>query len=72
VANATTPTRFIHGEQDNDVHITQAEEAYPALRQLGTEVELARYPREGRGFPEPKHQQDSRERTLEWMDRHLH
>ena len=71
VANATTPTLFLHGEQDNDVHITQAEELYTALRQRGIEAELVRYPREGHGFREPKHVHDSRMRTLEWMDKHL-
>ena len=72
VANAGTPTLFLHGEQDNDVHITQAEEMYTALRQHGIEAELVRYPREGHGFREPKHIQDSRLRTLDWMDRYLH
>src|SRR5437868_4600977 len=28
VRQAQTPTLFLHGEQDNDVHITQAEEMY--------------------------------------------
>lgn len=71
VKDATTPTMFLHGERDNDVHITQAEEMYTALRQRGVEAELVRYPREGHGFREPKHQKDSRERTMEWMDRFL-
>ena len=71
IANATTATLFLHGERDNDVHITQAEEIYTALRQQGVEAELVRYPREGHGFREPKHIQDSRLRTLEWMDKHL-
>lgn len=72
VANASTPTLFIHGEQDNDVHITQAEEMYTALRRRGVTAELARYPREGHAFHEPSHQADSRARTLAWMDRFLH
>jgi dipeptidyl aminopeptidase/acylaminoacyl peptidase len=60
---------FIHGEQDNDVHITQAEEMYTALRQRGVESVLARYPREGHGFREPKHNVDVLKRTLDWFDR---
>lgn len=64
-----TPVLFIHGERDNDVHITQAEEMYTALRQRGIDAVLARYPREGHGFSEPKHNVDALERTLAWFDR---
>jgi dipeptidyl aminopeptidase/acylaminoacyl peptidase len=71
VAKAQTPTLFLHGEQDNDVHITQSEEMYTALRQRGVEAELVRYPREGHGFHEPQHILDSRLRTVKWMDRYL-
>jgi dipeptidyl aminopeptidase/acylaminoacyl peptidase len=69
VKNATTPTMFLHGENDNDVHITQAEEMFTALRQRGIEAELVRYPREGHGFREPQHRLDSITRTVEWFDR---
>jgi dipeptidyl aminopeptidase/acylaminoacyl peptidase len=69
VRNVRTPVLFIHGERDNDVHITQAEEMYTALRQRGIEAVLARYPREGHGFSEPKHNADALERTLDWFDR---
>jgi dipeptidyl aminopeptidase/acylaminoacyl peptidase len=66
-----TPTLFIHGELDNDVHITQAEEMYMALRRRGVETVLARYPREGHGFREPRHRLDALERTLAWFDKYL-
>jgi dipeptidyl aminopeptidase/acylaminoacyl peptidase len=66
-----TPTLFIHGELDNDVHITQAEEMYMALRRRGVETVLARYPREGHGFREPRHREDALERTLGWFDKYL-
>jgi dipeptidyl aminopeptidase/acylaminoacyl peptidase len=71
VKQAQTPTLFIHGEQDNDVHITQAEEMYTALRRRGVETVLVRYPREGHGLREPKHRVDAMERTLAWFDRYL-
>lgn len=71
VKQAQTPTLFIHGEQDNDVHITQAEEMYTALKRRGVETVLVRYPREGHGLREPKHRVDSLERTLAWFDRYL-
>jgi dipeptidyl aminopeptidase/acylaminoacyl peptidase len=71
VRDAQTPTLFIHGEQDNDVHITQAEEMYMALRRRGVDTVLLRYPREGHGFREPRHRVDSLERTLAWFDKYL-
>lgn len=71
VTKATTPILFVHGELDNDVHITQAEEMFTALRRRGIEAAFARYPREGHGFREPKHNLDRTERTLAWFDRFL-
>jgi dipeptidyl aminopeptidase/acylaminoacyl peptidase len=68
---AQTPTLFLHGEQDNDVHITQAEEMYMALKRRGVETVLVRYPREGHGFREPGHRLDALERTLDWFDRFI-
>jgi len=69
VRQAQTPTLFLHGENDNDVHITQAEEMYMALKRRGVETVLVRYPREGHGLREPRHRLDALERTLGWFDR---
>ena len=69
VKDVTTPTMFIHGEQDNDVHITQAEEMYMALRRRGIQTEMVRYPREGHGLREPAHRLDQMNRMLAWFDR---
>lgn len=69
--NAKTPLLLIHGESDNDVHITQAEEMYTALRMRGVETVLVRYPREGHGIREPQHRVDNLRRVLEWFDGHL-
>jgi dipeptidyl aminopeptidase/acylaminoacyl peptidase len=71
IKQAQTPTMFIHGEQDNDVHITQAEEMYMALRRRGVDTVLVRYPREGHGLREPRHRVDSLERSLNWFDKYL-
>ena len=71
VKNVRTPVLLLHGERDHDVHITQAEEMYTALRQRGQPVWLVRYPREGHSFREPKHQRDVLERVAAWMDRYL-
>ncbi|HEX5964554.1 MAG TPA: S9 family peptidase [Pyrinomonadaceae bacterium] len=71
VRQVQTPVMFIHGEQDNDVHITQAEEMYMALKRRGVESVFVRYPREGHGLREPKHRIDALERTIAWFDRHV-
>lgn len=71
VRQVQTPVMFIHGELDNDVHITQAEEMYMALKRRGVETVFVRYPREGHSFREPKHRIDALERTLAWFDRHV-
>jgi dipeptidyl aminopeptidase/acylaminoacyl peptidase len=69
VRQAQTPTLFLHGENDNDVHITQAEEMYMALKRRGVETVFVRYPREGHGLREPRHRVDALERTINWFDR---
>lgn len=69
VRQVQTPTMFIHGELDNDVHITQAEEMYMALKRRNVETVFVRYPREGHGLREPKHRIDALERTIAWFDR---
>jgi dipeptidyl aminopeptidase/acylaminoacyl peptidase len=69
VRQVQTPTLFIHGEVDNDVHITQAEEMYMALKRRGVDTVFVRYPREGHGLREPKHRVDALERTIAWFDR---
>jgi dipeptidyl aminopeptidase/acylaminoacyl peptidase len=71
IKKAKTPLLLLHGEQDNDVHITQAEEMYTALRMRGVDSVLVRYPREGHGFREPRHREDSLARTIQWFDRYL-
>jgi dipeptidyl aminopeptidase/acylaminoacyl peptidase/sugar lactone lactonase YvrE len=71
IKNAKTPTLIIHGEADNDVHITQSEELFTALKYRGVETVFVRYPRQGHGASEPRQQVDILERELDWFDRHL-
>jgi dipeptidyl aminopeptidase/acylaminoacyl peptidase len=71
VAQARTPTLFIHGDADNDVPIAQAEEMYVALRKLGVASTLALYPGEGHGFHRPAHNLDSLLRLEAWFDHYL-
>ena len=71
VRQVQTPTLFLHGENDNDVHITQAEEMYMALKRRGVDSVFVRYPREGHGLREAKHRVDALERTIAWFDRYV-
>jgi dipeptidyl aminopeptidase/acylaminoacyl peptidase len=71
VANAHTPTMLMHGENDNDVPIAEAEQYYIALRDVGTEAVMVRYPREGHGIRESKHIVDSIDRSIRWYERHF-
>jgi len=72
VKNVKTPTLFVHGENDHDVPITQAEEMFIALKKLGVETVFARYPGEGHGFRKPEHRQDYARRRMEWFNKYLH
>jgi dipeptidyl aminopeptidase/acylaminoacyl peptidase len=71
VAQAHTPTLIIHGENDNDVPIAEAEQFFIALKDVGTETVFLRYPREGHGLSEVKHQIDSTERSIAWYEKHF-
>ena len=71
VARVKTPTMFIHGELDQDVPIQEAEQMYAALKQVGVETVLVRYPREGHGLREPAHVVDAITRSLAWHGRFL-
>ncbi len=66
-----TPVMFIHGENDNDVPIVEAEQFYIALKDVGVETVMLRYPREGHGLRETKHVVDALDRSIAWYDRHF-
>jgi len=66
-----TPTMFIHGDNDNDVPIAEAEQFYIALKDVGVETIMIRYPREGHGLRETAHVADSIERSIAWYRTHF-
>ena len=70
VQNVKTPM-LVHGENDNDVPIAEAEQFYIALRDVGVETVMVRYPREGHGIRETAHVVDTIDRSLAWYDKHL-
>jgi dipeptidyl aminopeptidase/acylaminoacyl peptidase len=71
VAAAHTPTMLMHGENDNDVPIAEAEQFFIALKDVGTEAVFVRYPREGHGLSETAHNIDSINRCIAWYEKHF-
>lgn len=71
VANAHTPTLLMHGENDPDVPIAEAEQFYIALRDVGCAAAMVRYPREGHGLREPKHIVDWTDRSIRWYEKYF-
>ena len=71
IHQAKTPTLILHGAEDKRVPVPQAEEFYAGLKAIGVEVEFVKYPREGHGLGEPRHQMDRLKRQLAWYQEHL-
>lgn len=71
VANVHTPVMLMHGSNDPDVPINQAEEYYIALKDVGDEVIFVIYPREGHGLREVGHQVDCLDRSIAWYKAHF-
>ncbi len=71
VANAHTPTMLVHGENDPDVPIAEAEQYFVALKDVGVDTIFVRYPREGHGLQEPKHIVDWIDRSVIWYKDHF-
>ena len=71
VARVRTPVMFLHGENDNDVPIAETEQFYIALKDVGVETIMVRYPREGHGIREAAHQVDVVERSIDWFRTHF-
>jgi dipeptidyl aminopeptidase/acylaminoacyl peptidase len=70
-AKAKTPLMLVHGENDNDVPIAESEQSYIALKDVGVEAVMVRYPREGHGITEARHVVDWIERSIAWHERHF-
>ncbi|HVL22885.1 MAG TPA: S9 family peptidase [Thermomicrobiales bacterium] len=70
-SRVSTPTLIVHGENDTRVSVTQGQEFYRALQVCGVETQFVRYPREGHGFQEYRHQIDLLRRIEAWLTTHL-
>jgi dipeptidyl aminopeptidase/acylaminoacyl peptidase len=71
IGAVATPTMLVHGENDNDVPIAEAEQYFVALRDVGVETVFVRYPREGHGIRETKHVIDNINRSIAWYEKHF-
>ena len=74
IANVKTPTLVIHSEQDQRCAIEQGEQIFVALKRLGVDTELVRFPDEPHGLSR-QGRTDRRiarlNHILRWFDRYL-
>ncbi|MHB8189284.1 MAG: S9 family peptidase [Ferrimicrobium sp.] len=73
VSKVATPVLLIHGEKDQRCPIEQSEQWFLALRRLGREAVLARFPNEGHSLPKggtPRHRVKRLELMLDWWMKH--
>jgi dienelactone hydrolase len=67
----TTPVLVLHGAEDTNVPLGQAEYLHRALSHYGVDHEYVIYPRENHRIRERAHQLDVLRRTRAWFDRWL-
>ena len=64
-----TPILILHGEDDENVNVTQAKKLASELEELGKTYELIIYPDGGHGLGE--HREDVNSRLLEWFAKYV-
>jgi len=69
LANVTTPTLVMGGQEDWNVPVQNSDQLYQALRRLGVPTQLVVYPGESHGIRRPSFQVDRYERYLAWYDK---
>jgi dipeptidyl aminopeptidase/acylaminoacyl peptidase len=67
VERVSTPTLFLHGQEDPVCPVGQAHEMWRALKERGIETRLVIYPRERHGLREREHVRDLLTRIVEWF-----
>jgi dipeptidyl aminopeptidase/acylaminoacyl peptidase len=73
IARCVTPLFIEHEEEDHRDPMDQAEQMYNALRKLGIDTELVRYPNESHGMSRngrPLHRVDRLRRIMGWFARY--
>ena len=74
VERIETPLLILHAEDDHRCPMEQAEQLFLALKRLGREVVLVRFPDESHGLTrsgKPKHRLEHMRRLADWFDDHL-
>jgi len=74
IGNAVTPTLVIHSENDMRCPIEQGEQVFVALKKLGVDTEMVRFPGEPHGLSRAGRTDRRVERLdhiLRWFDRYL-
>ena len=71
VANVTTPTIFLVGENDRRVPMPQSVEMHRALKSHGVPTHLYVAPREGHGWRELRHMLFKANAELAWFEKHV-
>ncbi|HYL72677.1 MAG TPA: S9 family peptidase [Bryobacteraceae bacterium] len=71
VANAKTPTLFVHGEADRRVPIEEAEQMYTALKKLHVPAKFIRYPGDFHGGWPPWDMVHRYYNELQWWRQYL-
>jgi dipeptidyl aminopeptidase/acylaminoacyl peptidase len=74
MGNAKTPTLIIHSEQDLRCAVEQGEQVFVALKKLGVDTEMIRFPDEPHGLSREGRTDRRIERLnhiLRWFDRYL-
>jgi acetyl esterase/lipase len=71
VHRVKTPMMLSHGDNDLLVNPAEIEQYFTALKDVGVEVMMLRYPREGHGMRETQHVADFLDRSMAWYTRHF-
>ena len=74
VQNVRTPLLMLHGEADLRCNPAQADEFFTALKYMGNETVLVRYPGEHHGFRQngrPSNRVDYDTRLINWFSERL-
>jgi len=73
VTDVRTPTLLLHGDADLRCPVGQAEQWHAALRELGVDTQLVRYPGESHLFildGAPSHRIDYNQRVVDWVEQY--
>jgi dipeptidyl aminopeptidase/acylaminoacyl peptidase len=71
VHRVKTPMMLSHGDNDLLVNPAEIEQYFTALKDVGVDVMMLRYPREGHGMRETQHIADFLERSMSWYGKHF-